>query len=43
MGPTVDYEVILRHGFVSDGSGQPPVVADVALQGERVLPGSTTC
>jgi N-acyl-D-amino-acid deacylase len=31
-----DYDIILRGGTVYDGSGQPPVVADVAIQGDRI-------
>ena len=31
-----DFELILRGGTVYDGSGRPPVVADVALRGERI-------
>jgi N-acyl-D-amino-acid deacylase len=31
-----EYDVILRGGTVYDGSGQPPVVADVALRGDRI-------
>jgi N-acyl-D-amino-acid deacylase len=30
------YDTILRHGTIYDGSGKPPVVADVALQGDRI-------
>jgi len=31
-----DYDVILRGGTVYDGSGSPPVRADVAIQGDRI-------
>ena len=31
-----DYDVILRGGTVYDGSGNPPVVTDVAIQGDRI-------
>jgi N-acyl-D-amino-acid deacylase len=31
-----DFDLILRGGTVYDGSGRPPVVADVALAGDRV-------
>jgi N-acyl-D-amino-acid deacylase len=31
-----DYDVIIRGGTVYDGSGKPPVVTDVAIQGERI-------
>ncbi len=30
------YDVILRNGTIYDGSGQPPIVGDVAIQGDRV-------
>ncbi len=35
--PTARYDVILRGGTVYDGSGSPPVVADVAIQGDSVV------
>ncbi|RMH51305.1 MAG: D-aminoacylase, partial [Bacteroidetes bacterium] len=31
-----DYDVILRGGTVYDGSGAPPVVADVALNADTI-------
>jgi len=31
-----DYDIILRGGTVCDGSGQPPVAADVAIQDDRI-------
>lgn len=33
---TRDYDVILRGGLVYDGSGSPPVVADVAIRGDAI-------
>ena len=33
-GPT--YDVVIRHGTVYDGSGQPGVVADVGIRGDSV-------
>jgi N-acyl-D-amino-acid deacylase len=30
------YDVIIRHGTVYDGSGKAPQVADVAIQGDRI-------
>ena len=33
---TVDHDVIVRGGTVFDGSGAPPVQADVALDGDRI-------
>lgn len=34
--PAQEYDVILRGGTVYDGSGGPPVVADVAVRGDRI-------
>jgi N-acyl-D-amino-acid deacylase len=31
-----EFDVVLRGGTVYDGSGRPPVVADVALRGDRI-------
>jgi N-acyl-D-amino-acid deacylase len=31
-----EYDVVLRGGTVYDGSGRPPVVADVAVRGETI-------
>ena len=31
-----DYDVLIRHGTVYDGSGKPPVVADVAIRGQKI-------
>jgi N-acyl-D-amino-acid deacylase len=31
-----EYDVVLRGGTVYDGSGRPPVVADVAVRGDRI-------
>lgn len=31
-----DYDVILRGGTVYDGSGKPPIVADIAIQDDRI-------
>jgi N-acyl-D-amino-acid deacylase len=30
------YDVLIRHGTIYDGSGQAPVIADVAIQGDRI-------
>lgn len=34
--PTQTYDLILRGGTVYDGSGQPPVRADVGIRGDRI-------
>ncbi len=34
--PAAPYDVILRNGTIYDGSGKPPVVADVAIRGDRI-------
>ena len=31
-----EYDVILRHGSVYDGSGSPPVIADVAIRADTI-------
>jgi N-acyl-D-amino-acid deacylase len=31
------YDVVIRNGMVYDGSGTPPVAADVALQGDSIV------
>ena len=31
------YELILRHGTIYDGSGGAPFVADVAVDGDRIV------
>ena len=36
-GPAApDYDVVVRHGHVYDGLGSPPVVASVAIAGDRI-------
>jgi N-acyl-D-amino-acid deacylase len=32
----LEYDVVIRHGTVYDGSGKPGVAADVAIQGDRI-------
>ncbi|MBU6398766.1 MAG: D-aminoacylase [Verrucomicrobia bacterium] len=39
------YDVVIRHGTIYDGSGQGPIVADLAIRGDRIaalgnLPGA---
>ena len=34
--PAADFDVILRGGTVYDGSGDPAIVADVAIRGDRI-------
>ena len=36
LGKPGDYDVIIRGGDVYDGSGNDPIVADVALEGDRI-------
>ena len=31
-----EYDVVIRGGTVYDGSGRPPVVADVAVRGDTI-------
>src|ERR1039457_4894220 len=33
---STDYDIIIRNGTIYDGSGQPPVMADIALNGEAI-------
>src|SRR5215510_12717310 len=33
---TPQYDVVIRHGTVYDGSGSPGVVEDVAISGDRI-------
>lgn len=30
------YDIVIKNGTVVDGSGQPPLQADVAIQGDRI-------
>ncbi len=32
----VEYDIVLRGGTIYDGSGKPPVVGDVAIQGDQI-------
>ena len=32
----VEYDVVIRNGTIYDGSGEPPVTADVAIQGDVI-------
>jgi N-acyl-D-amino-acid deacylase len=34
--PTTQYDVVIRHGTVYDGSGAPGIVQDVAITGDRI-------
>ena len=36
MSNAIEYDVILRHGTLYDGSGQPPVVGDLAISGQSI-------
>lgn len=35
--PAYDYDVLIEHGTVYDGSGRTPLVADVALRGDSIV------
>jgi len=37
LAGTDDYDFILRHGTIYDGSGGKPLVADVAVKGDRIV------
>ena len=34
--PTPEYDLVIRNGLVYDGSGSPPVIADVAIVGDSI-------
>ena len=33
---STDYDIIIRNGMIYDGSGQPPMTGDIALNGEAI-------
>jgi N-acyl-D-aspartate/D-glutamate deacylase len=33
----MEYDLVLRHGTIYDGSGQPPKAGDVAVNGDRIV------
>jgi len=35
--PAPEYDVIVRHGTIYDGSGQQPVTADIGVSGQRII------
>ncbi|MES2691974.1 MAG: D-aminoacylase [Verrucomicrobiota bacterium] len=35
--PAQEYDLVIRHGRVVDGSGSPGVAADVAIRGDRIV------
>jgi N-acyl-D-amino-acid deacylase len=35
-GPRLDYDVIIRHGTIYDGSGGAPYVTDVAIRADTI-------
>jgi N-acyl-D-aspartate/D-glutamate deacylase len=35
--PAPEYDVIVRHGTIYDGSGQQPVAADIGVSGQRII------
>ncbi|MGH9462603.1 MAG: D-aminoacylase, partial [Vicinamibacteria bacterium] len=35
--PSLEYDVILRNGTIYDGSGSPPYLGDLAIEGDRIL------
>src|ERR1700757_3110963 len=36
-GTAPDYDVIIRHGQIVDGSGGPPYAGDIAIRGDRIV------
>src|SRR5882724_6382880 len=35
--PAVDYDVLIRHGQIVDGSGGAPYAGDIAIRGDRIV------
>ena len=35
-GPETSYDVLIRHGHILDGTGNPWYAADIAIQGDRI-------
>ncbi len=35
--PSVQYDIVLRHGTIYDGSGSGPVVGDLAIDGDTIV------
>src|ERR1700737_4672567 len=35
--PTADYDVLIRHGQILDGSGGAPFAGDIAIRGDRIV------
>ena len=35
-GPAADYDVLIRHGHILDGTGNPWYAADIAIRGDRI-------
>lgn len=32
-----EYDIVIRHGTIYDGSGSPPFIGDVAIDGDRIM------
>lgn len=35
--PSTEYDVVIRHGTIYDGSGSPPFTGDVAIDGDKIV------
>src|SRR3984957_2050332 len=35
--PAVDYDIVIRHGQIVDGSGGAPFAGDIAIRGDRIV------
>src|SRR5258705_12093058 len=35
-GVPADYDLLIRHGSIYDGSGKPPVTGDIAINGQKI-------
>src|SRR5512144_2349920 len=35
--PAADFDLVIRHGTIVDGSGSKPYIGDVAVRGDRIV------
>jgi N-acyl-D-amino-acid deacylase len=36
-GTAADYDLVIRHGTIYDGSGRPPILGDLAVKGDAIV------
>jgi N-acyl-D-amino-acid deacylase len=39
--PATEYDLVIRHGTLYDGTGAPGTVQDVAINGDRIIAAAT--